>query len=90
MKKILIVFCVIVFTSCMGVETPVFTDNVSNLRPFVVNNIRAIDEKNCVYITNKWNFAFDEVFSTKASFVAKKGLFQIGDTVTVCKFTKVK
>lgn len=87
----MIVFCAILFASCLGVETSVFTtDNVSNtdvstVRPFVVNKIKAVDEKNCEYVTNRFNYAFSEVFATHASFIAKKGLFQIGDTVTVCK-----
>jgi hypothetical protein len=96
MKKILIVFCAIIFASCTGVETSIFTtDKVSNtdyfdIRPFVVDNIKSVDEKNCVYVTNKCNYITDEFLAGKASFVAKKGLFQIGDTVTVCKFTKIK
>ena len=98
MKKILlIVFCAIIFASC-GVETSVFTDNNirSNLNrsvdhQFVVGEIKKADDNNCLYIDSKSNNWLFELFATsKASFIAKKGLFQIGDTVTVCKFTKIK
>ena len=97
MKKFfLIVFCAILFASCIGVETSVFSsDKVENTdypdpRPFVVDKIKSVDDKNCEYVTNKWNYIATEFFAAHASFVAKKGLFQIGDTVTVCKYTKTK
>jgi len=96
MKKILIVFCVILFASCTGVETSIFTDN--NTRntvtrefdhQFVVGKIKKLDNNNCLYVDSEPNNWMGEAWTTsKASFVAKKGLFQIGDTVTVCKFTK--
>ena len=95
MKKILIVFCAILFASCTGVETSIFTDdNIKNNitkdvdHQFIVGEIQRTDDNNCKYIDRKTNDWFSECFSNKASFVAKKGLFQIGDTVTVCKFTK--
>jgi len=41
--------------------------------------------KKIILVTNRYNYVFSELFASHASFVAKKGSFQIGDTVTVSK-----
>lgn len=99
MKKILlIVFCAILFASCTGVETSLFIDkdsgssNIINAvnHQFVVGKIEKYGKNTSLYIDNESNNWLGEFFSgNKASFVAEIGLFQIGDTVTVCKFTKI-
>ena len=91
MKKLYLLLCLIILASCTGVETPVFSNDLYiknknlNVRPFVVHNIERVDENNCRYTSNNENEFFAEAFSRKPSFIAKTGLFVIGDTVKVGK-----
>jgi hypothetical protein len=97
MKKILIVFCAIIFTSCTGVETSMFSQNENGAalyhttnHQFVVGKIQKYGKNTSLYIDAVSNNWMGEAFNNTASFIAENGKFQIGDTVTVCKFTKVK
>ena len=71
----------IIFSSCIGVET----SNFGCRTQFIVNRIEAVDSNLCVYVAKSSTYPFAEYFANKPAFVAKKGLFQIGDTVRVCK-----
>ena len=91
MKKIYLFLCIIFLASCSGVETSVFSNNATEhksyycYRPFVVHKMERFDEYNSRYTTNNVNNFFSESLSGNPSFIAKNGLFIIGDTVIVNK-----
>ena len=94
MKKIIFAFSVIIFTSC-GAETSSFTNEPSFLsipvktnHQFVVGEISRVDDNTCKYVDSQSNNWITEAFCYKACFIAKKGQFQVGDTISVCKFVR--
>ena len=93
MKKLYLFLCIIALSSCVGVETPIFSDNCKNeaikgdpfFKPFIVHKIERFDENNSRYTSDNHNALILEGFSKMPSFIAKNGLFVIGDTVKICK-----
>lgn len=77
--KYLIFFLTVLLISCTE-ESPAF--QVSD-KPFIIGEIRSYNDDVCVYIA-KDHHSFDGS-DFKASFYAKTNLFQIGDTVKVCR-----
>ena len=49
--------------------------------PFIVGKIQSYDDSLCEYSAKKFNASFSDLFGGKATFIAKPGLYQIGDTV---------
>lgn len=76
---ILLVFITLLLTSC-GHETPMFD---SGKHPFIVTSISRESDSTCVYISNSWNYPGTQFLSDYPEFVAKTGLFKVGDTVQV-------
>jgi hypothetical protein len=74
--KIVILGCIL--SSC-GYERSRFDCD----KPFVVGGIVEYSESFAIYQTNISNTSsnFSELFSDKASFIAKKGLYNLGDTI---------
>ena len=78
-KFLCTVLCAVFLTSC-GVETPIFYG-----KPFIVGKIEVINDTLCVYTAKEFTLKGTELFASKQRFIAKQRLFQIGDTVTICK-----
>lgn len=70
-----------VFTSCVGVETPNFTEG----KPFIVGKIYTYKDTLARYTAKDFTFRFNEWLAEKQSFVAKQNLYNIGDTVRLAK-----
>jgi len=49
--------------------------------PFIVDEIKSYNDSLSEYSTKKFNPSFIDVLGGKATFIAKSGLYQIGDTV---------
>lgn len=49
--------------------------------PFIVGKIVSYNDSLAEYSTKKFNFSLIDALAGKATFIAKTGLYQIGDTV---------
>lgn len=76
--KFLIPFVFLILTGCDASETVEFTSN----QPFIVSSIICKGNGVCKY-TSKCKFQFN--FGEAPYIIAPDGMFQVGDTIWVCK-----
>jgi hypothetical protein len=76
-----LVFGVVFISSCVGVETPNFTEE----NPFIVGKVDTYKDTLARYTAKEYTFKFDEWLGEKQSFVAAQNLYNIGDTVRLAK-----
>jgi len=85
MKKIKITsFCFLIialFSSCMGVETPRLTKS----NPFIVSKVKVYDLDNNAYTGGRYVAMFSQFWSYHQTIIAPRGMYNVGDTIKVCK-----
>jgi len=67
-----------VFLSSCGYERARFD---CGKNPFIVGKIKSYNDSLSEYSAKKFNASFTDLLGGKATFIAKSGLYQIGDTV---------
>lgn len=84
MKKSVVLISLIglvLFTSCIGVETPRFTKK----NPFIVSKVKKFDEENNAYTGGQYVDMIGQFWSYHETIIAPKGLYNVGDTIKVWK-----
>jgi hypothetical protein len=84
MKKLALIISIatlVFFTSCIGVETPRFTKK----NPFIVTKVKKFDDENNAYTGGQYVDMVGQFWSYHETIIAPKGLYNVGDTIKVCK-----
>lgn len=82
-KILIILFLSIYMVSCENNNQPVVIGS-SNL-PFVVSSITSYSDNFCIYTSKNTIIIYDDELPASQQIIAAKGLYNIGDTINICK-----
>lgn len=74
-------FVMVILSSCIGVETPRLTKE----NPFIVTKVKVYDLENNAYTGGKFVEMFGQFWAYHQTVIAPRGMFNVGDTIKVCK-----